>query len=554
MITSSVGGIFSELNFLTNIPVLFNYDNKDTIYNELFGEIDIKDGVVQMPDGAKKPSKNVVFKGSKISGTEAIKNYYMDNVYNDKDDLNTYLGLLKKFEADGFESMRFSAADFAYLKELGVYPINRMWTLRRFPESALVPDNLQDWGEMTKKMKESAKIFPISTVVGWIKPEANASFFNIDFHEDWTIVEKRLDETLMDMLGKEFGFKGNAIPKPGWSQGLLFEFLKSMGVSDYGLNNIPMGDPNVLQEGASRSKEGSDPSFGLKSNMTITLNTIYEQKYIGDVDPGSAMLDIIQNLTKMGTSDVKYILSSANDDSGIIKTFRQAIGDGGNSKDAWWSFITATIDAFVNAINALFTSITNLAKDLTTGIASGVANGDFTTAGNTIKNTKDTIIGSILTSTVAKWRWTLRGSLALMTGENSTPWHLTIGNPYSPFVSMGNVVVKSVKLDFNNELGFNDIPTTLKVTIEVALGRNLGAQEIFQMFNRGYERVYSDTGESISNNAIANNTTTDQQQQGILGVELGEKNPTKSTGGGVGGFGASVGINPINKNTGRKTT
>ena len=109
---------------------------------------------------------------------------------------------------------------------------------------------------------------------------------------------------------------------------------------------------------------------------------------------------------------------------------------------------------------------------------------------NNIASLGEGLIQSILASTVAKWRWALKGSLALMTGENSTPWHLTIGNPYSPFVSLGNVVVDNVELVFNNEFAFNDMPTLLKVKVTVRLGRSLGSQEIFQMFNNGYNRTY----------------------------------------------------------------
>lgn len=485
----SVGGSFyNELDFLTNIGMI-NNDNKDTIYNSLYGYKNTN-GKTDITNTAQ--TSFVVYKGTNNVGTGNIKKYYNDKVNSgNEDDLNIYLKLIRDFNKPGYESMRLKAADIAYLKDLGVYPINRMWCLRRYPEMVNPPNNLMDWD----------KTRPIATVCGWIEPGDDKNFFNISFNESWTKITERLDQVLMKIMDKEFGLKGSLISVPGWSQGLLFSFLKNMGLTNFDMNNIPQGNPNVLQEAATRVAEGSDAGFGLASTFSQTLKVTYEQKFIGDIDPGSAMLDIIQNLLTMGTSEVKYVMGGA-DQYNILGSIKKASRN--NSVDNWWSVIKNVVYAFMGAIGVLFKGLEGSLSDVAVSpkkadptksspsprAAASSVTDTFQNVLNKLAETTGDLAQTILASTVAKWRWPLMGSISVMDGSNSTPWHLTMGNPYSPTISLGNIVVKTITVKSNNEFGFNDIPTQLTAEIQLELGRNLGAQEIFQMFNNSYNRIY----------------------------------------------------------------
>lgn len=500
MAVFSKNGYSCELDFLTNIPTLNNNLNRDTIWNQLQGSIEISDKldengdyVYNLSEHQKNPTRVTVFKGNKDG---KLVNYYKDKIYTNPT-INPYLKLMKDFEVNGFESVRLEAADFAYLTKLGVYPLNRLWVLRRFKEGDAVPDNLLDW---------STPPYPISTVVGWIPPEDN-SFFGVDFNETWMTQNSRVDQVLADILEKEFGFKSSSVLSvPGWSQGLLHSFLSAMGISNFSHDEIPFGNPNVLGEAATRVTDPTNTTYGLKSNMTVSLKTGYEQKFIGDIDPGSAMLDIIRNLTRMGTSDVVYFASK---NAEIFTKLRTAAA-AGNNVDLWWDFIKTLLNKFIEAINTLFDTM----KDK---VVKAVSN----TSGTKIV---EEALTTIAASTIAKWKWPLKGGLGVMTGENTTPWHLTIGNPYSPFVSLGNVIVEKVSVDWNNEIGFNDIPTRIDVDIKVSLGRNLGGQEIFSMFNNGYTRVYDINSKTQMSLAKLYKTKTSEDNK--TGVE---ENKTVST-------------------------
>jgi hypothetical protein len=104
------------------------------------------------------------------------------------------------------------------------------------------------------------------------------------------------------------------------------------------------------------------------------------------------------------------------------------------------------------------------------------------------------LLQSILASTVSIWRFEIRGSIELMTGgkDSSTPWYLTIGNPYSPWLATNHIIVKSVTLDTSTEMGFNDQPQWLKATFSCLFSRSLGKQELMRMFNNSFRRSYND--------------------------------------------------------------
>lgn len=508
-------------------------------------------------------SKTIVtrFKSNDI-GTNGIKNYLKEHTEKSPNDENPYMRLLIDFNGQT-PSVKLTPGDLAYLTDLGVYPLNRMVILRRFEENVVVPQNLNRFKGVN---------YPISTVVGWIKEDDD---LGIGFNEDWGTTNDMIHEVLSEILQNEFGQKASMLQSvPGWSQGLIFAFLKEMGLTNYQATDLPFGDPNVLQEAAVRKGGGKSTEFGLESNFSFTLKTSYEQKFIGDVDPGTAMLDIINNLSKMGTSPIKYILEPNVKGNEIIQSLLTAISS--NDTDSWFKFIKKVVQSFISAVKSLVKDVTNALNesldeqekenpgrvtwygkhgtdelrtqetyeaqlkkykaqiarnndnikregkrvrknnrvyekiDKLNEEAKVEGNIDITPPSEEQEQISDLeggvdalegvqkllfdtlggVFDTILAATVAKYRWPLRGSVSVMTGWSSTPWHLTIGNPYSPFISLNNLVVNKVDLKFPTEMGFNDIPTKIDVTITLKQGRNMGAQEIVKMFNNNYSRNY----------------------------------------------------------------
>jgi hypothetical protein len=418
------------------------------------------------PVGVNSPTQKMQNNVS-VSKTEKIQNYVKDTIYNEDRKDNPYIDLTNYFNGEkASKSLNIKPSDLAYLRELGVYPINRMVILRRFAEGVTVPERLDE-----------LDIEPISVIAGWLKPDEN--FGKIGFNETWGHTQARIDELLTDMINTSFT-KGqkltSLIPVPNFAQGLLFGLLKDTGItggqnSNWDWNNIPIGDPNVLMEGPYR-----DPAQqNIKSEFNFTFETIYEQKFIGDIDPGDAMINIIDSLLKMGTSNMKYWL---NGKSGIVGAAKEAIDK--SDLNYWWILIEKTLSELWKVIKTTISNITEFVTSSTDKVA------DF-------KEVLIKTLNSVLNATIARYRWELKGSMAMMTGDSPTPWFLTIGNPYSPWIASNHVVVQKVDIETSNEVGFNDMPMWLKVNITVSQSRNLGRNEILRMFNNIYIRKYSKT-------------------------------------------------------------
>jgi len=474
--------MYKEMEFLfdKNSKLhLDNKDNKDDIYNKIYNKDETGE-------------RTVVYKNSSHVGTDKIKNYIKSELYkNDGTDENDYIKLLSDFNGTipSTVALKLRPADFAYLKKLGVYPINRLMILRRYPEGVYVPNNLATWKNPVE---------PISTIVTWVDVGKD-EMFTINFNEEWVTSKEMIHQLFGTIINNELGGKvGKGVKElmyaPGWSQGFLFGFLKDAELTsdDYDFQNIPAGDPNVLQEAAMRKGgEGGGPGweYTLQSGIKVEFSTEYEQKFIGDIDPGSAMLDLINNVIRMGTSDVKYIMKNSKFMSSLIQA---ANSKGQDQLNAWKNVILEFISSLSDSLNKIIS-----------GTATGFSSDDDQ---STLLTQGRKVLNSVITSTIGKYKIPLNASIGVMTGVNTAPWHLTIGNPYSPVLTAANVVVETVNVKMNNAMGFNDMPTGFKVDIGLKLGRNLGGQEIFKMFNNSYFRYYK---EKANNTPNATNGQTD---------------------------------------------
>jgi len=531
--------VHNEMSFLFNPtiqptvgdPIRVNNNNNT---GDIFGTIPTKTKARIYKDPGD--GKNVI-------------DYVNNKIYaRDRLEQDPYVTLLNYFNDSGTKgpiSMILKPADFVYLKDLGVYPINRLIILRRYRDGCIVPNNLTLFKEK-----------PIATVIGWIKvDDSNKDLFSFSFGESWVDQTDTLDKVIGKIMKEQFGVSvGDFLPVPAWSQGFLFGMLNRMGLTTYSATNVPTGDPNVLRTSKMREVE----SQSLKSDLKITFETSYEQKYIDKVDPGLAFQDILSNLARIGTSDQRFILNADNNNS--FSKFVEAVNAKAEyASSAWVAFGKQLIDEFMGAITDFFygeksefapiyDSITkenvklagsdterdkkiasldadiarfkklkdksknnkefwdrqildkeNKKNEILNPKEKPKIKQDSLQKMSGAKETFDAISGvmerganTLLAGSVYRYRWPLIGSIGLMSGLSTTPWHLTVGNPFSPILSMGNVYLENgVDLKFSNELGFQDMPKRVDVTIDLKMGRPLGRWEIERMFNNQYGRVYT---------------------------------------------------------------
>lgn len=399
---------------------------------------------------------------------------------------NPYLDLLKfSSEEKVAKSLHLKSSDFAYLRDIGVMPINRLMILRRYREGIAVPVDLNDLDSE-----------PLSVVIGWVKKDSNLLTFS--FSESWQTATTPIHEMLAKIIKDEFGPDITAIaPIPGWGLGFLFGILNDMGLTSYDQNHLPIGDPNLLKEALTRPHE----SYGLESDISFDLETVYEQKYISGIDPTVSTMEILQNLLSMGTSDTHFLGKAGSE---FVKRIQKA---NNNPTDGagWADLISYVVKSFVSHLK---TAITGVASKFTklfesqeklkpapgvsiTGSTAQDKLKQQNSLSGVVLDVGSAVVQSILASTIARYQWPLRGAISMFTGQATTPWHLTIGNPYAPLLSMNNIHVKSVNVTFGKDMGFNDIPKIMEVKIQMKQGRNLGRQEIFSFFGVAYKRHYN---------------------------------------------------------------
>jgi hypothetical protein len=477
--------MFDEMRFLINVSP--NIKNKLNSEGEIVND---KNPALSIGYSEKYNSKTDDFETNTYVINKGDTKNFLKNDVNKlySKGKNPYLELLK-FSNDPTtpKSLKLKSSDFAYLRDIGVMPINRLMILRRYPENSKVTVDLNDTNSE-----------PISVVIGWVKKDVD--LLNFTFNEIW---EKQgsgdmLHLMIDNIIHDSFGVKISEIaPIPGWGLGFLFGILNKMGLTDYNKYRLPIGDPNLLKESITRPHE----SFGLESSFNFELETIYENKYIAGIDPTVVNFEILNNLLKMGTSDVNTL---GNSDSEIIDKLKNA-GNNANDVNAWTDLIGIFVTKFNEALKDTLTEVKESLKTLIVSSEDNNTNTNNTDKSkskltisnektdiltNAFKNIRNSVIKSILASTLARYKWPLRGSIGMFTGDATTPWHLTIGNPYAPLLSMNNIYCKNVGITYGKDMGFNDIPKTINVKVSLVQGRSLGKQEIYNLFGVRYKRLY----------------------------------------------------------------
>ena len=438
-------------------------------------------------DGSKvnsdPPEKKVHKARASLYSSNVYVNYRGDNNANtyakgdpsDETDISLS-SIIAWSQGKGRGAMRLKTADLAYLRNIGVYPANRLIVLRRFGGGA--PDDLFS----------NAGMKPLATVVGFISPEDEESAFTVNFNEKW---EPSVKEGLVDVINKVIGFSNKSALLPNFEgasnleQNIAMQVGKALGITKSADN--PKGDPNMLHEAAIRATEYD----GLRSPFSIQFTTEYEIQYVHGIDPGQVYHDIIGNLVRMGTSPENFI--GTNSFGALAKSIQRSLENG-----KFTELVKEIFSIFTSAVGDLASRVIDGIRKAGTAVAKAVQSKEAASAllNSAEQKGREAVaffmneINTLIATNVRRFRWPLTGAIASLTGAHTAPWHITIGNPKAPFISVGNLIMDDVKLEVGNQFLFNDRPTKIKVTYKLSPGRNRGANGITSIFNVGKGRIY----------------------------------------------------------------
>lgn len=415
-----------------------------------------------------------------------------------------------------FDSMSLIPAHFAYLKNLGVYPNNRLMVARRFP------------GPVGNDLT-AIKSFPLATLISWV--DNDADFMNISFGEKWVDAKASFEEILGngsagDSIGKDLTLPGSdnrkgmaslgtvlvggagAVVLPGLMEGLQQKLFVALGLANDTPDNtdiiLPVGDPNLIKEGKMRETiPKGKPGSGLKCEFEIKMKVEYEQKFINGVDPTLVYFDLISNVLSFATTDARFMYTQA------FATGADNILGGLISGDV--SAIQQTISKFIDKFKEV---VDTYAKNIA-DIINNYKTGSPSTKDKITSDAISTVLKNTLGAVIGKYKVAILGVISALTGNASTPWHITIGNPQRPFFSSGDMYMDKVNMIMGPILSFNDLPANITIEFTLRPARNLGAQEIFNRFNTGKGRTYKRNPDFASSNSGksvlgADNNTTQQ--------------------------------------------
>lgn len=465
----------------------------------------------------------MIGQGKTDTGALDVKTKYVgvdrNKLHNDQIYDISLLNIIEKLS--GTEA-QLRPADFAYLKDVGVYPNNRLMIARRFSGPHL--DNI---------FSTSKGALVMATMISW-KPQGEA-FLDISFGEVWTEASGDFKDVLnslgKDFLGKSLGEKAGglagAIPLPGFTEVLQRQVLTAMGLmEDSDEVPLPSGNPNLIKEAKRRktiSYEGT--GSGLKCSVSIKMECEWEQKFLSGIDPTIVFQDILNKILVFSTS------KSSN--YGLTADFEKKVQKWTNDPA---SILKDMITYLSEALKGVVGTITEAIKGLAPGDPKGVEVAKNKSESDILKTLENAANGTILDVNgkslnfeyvlkriVSKYKIEIQGIARALTGAPSTPWHITIGNPLRPIFCAGDMYMDSeVQLTLGPTLAFNDLPSTIKASFTLQNARPWGLQEIIAKFNAGSIRVSTTIKDDMQINPGDKQNATDAsaptKQENIAGA------------------------------------
>jgi hypothetical protein len=461
--------------------------------------------------------------------------------------------ILNIIEKTANTSAQLRPSDFAYLKNLGVYPNNRLVIARRF--GGPVHDDIFIKGNP-----------PIAVMITWRVPSED--FLEMSFGEEWTEAKADFTELLNNMgqdllkmggVGGAAGAAFGSIPLPGFTEAITRNVLAGLGIYDEnaGQNLLPAGNPNLIKQAKRRKTVGySEAGSGLKCTCSVKMTVEWEQKFISGIDPTIVFMDILSTCLRFSTSP--------GADYGLSKNFgKKLISWVRNPKQMVKDFaasLSASIKKAKKEVLALITEdfekqISETPEedpDEDTEGGEGTEEEDEPTEKQRLTEEKnalekavttqlDKLIGALagsLEKTVQKYEHEVRGIVAALSGAPSTPWHVTIGNPLRPVFCSGDMYTDTATLKLGSTLAFNDLPSNITLDFTLQNARPWGLQEIIAKFNTGHLRVVNTQKDftSLNPDEVLNQNKYDyiNSSSGTSGTS-GVSTSGSSGGGGVNG-------------------
>jgi hypothetical protein len=389
--------------------------------------------------------------------------------------------LIRWSQGKGVNCYPYYHADFLYCKYYGLIPNNYLLTLRRYP--APVMDNGQVGGSRGTKERKNV-VLPVAQAITWLGEETGnklAEILGFTTVINWKILEGEVNRVEGNEVGADAAGSG-FLSKAGQFLGVLTGSANFNTISGAGQQqakydpydggpyaNRVYGGVNVISKTYARDR-------GLDFKNSITLNFHYSLESLGGINAKKAMLDHLSNLLALVTNNASF-WGGANRYFPNVPQYPFPGGAAGRS--AWFS---GNPEGFLRAMGSQMQQAMANIKDMISDIME-----------NPLEALKELASGGaklFMAHLQHGNRPAIISMKALLTGEAVGEWHLTVGNPMRPIATIGNLIVTEAKFEFGEQLGADDFPEDLKVSITLEHGKPRDKGDIESIFNNGMGRMH----------------------------------------------------------------
>jgi len=507
----------------------------------LHGNSDLN-GSIKIENPLAESDKKGTFKSGSIKKDITLSSTLPGDIKTDEDISDCTIKKLVELSNQPAENRElglatYRYADFMFCKDLGKISNNHLITLRKFPGP--IGDNIFK-GVIPKGKKDKNKSagYPdIGRMITWFGNEDNKleDICRFNYNATWKEFTAEIkqensqqqDEGLLDKIANSLSPQNNKLVGEGfssntgllgWGAGLLDIPILSgdhANNAHYDLELLSNYDQHRIYTPQNTIWDTHKYEGKLVFNQEITLTFRYTLRSYANINPKSAFLDLIGNIMavtyRRGSfwgGESKIIGPQGNN-----SVYETAYGIADNAFEKlggiWNNFVDGNfslgdLQGWLGNVSNLVGGLVQKAKDTVQGAVNPNATASQKqTTQETKKNAKKVIKKGTEMAKQYGWANALKGMFknqlgrpamyafnSLLTGEAVGPWHLTIGNPRNPIMSMGNMIMTGSEVQQSGPLGIDDFPTELKVTVQLKHGRPRDSVEIQKMYTKGTSAIY----------------------------------------------------------------
>jgi hypothetical protein len=399
----------------------------------------------------------------------------------------------------------YNYSDFAYCKHLGKIPNNYLITLRRFGAPCGDRIDIRKYSRIKELDLEVQQHMPdIGRLVTWIGTPGNemSNILKYSYGVQWEDLEADINE--VDGEGDNKGTlasifnMANSNYRKQVMQGVAGQNFAGKEYIDKMVGGGDKNDPPYSKEEWKKMSSDSTKVYGpvdvidktkkrkrgLVFEQKFSLTFDYELRSYYGVNSKAAMMDLLANILATtythGTfwgGERRFMGAVQDNIFANLPIYKLADSGGLNNP-------SAVLEAFVGSVH-------QGAKAFSNGIE-----GESTI--DKIKNLAKDIGGMMLGGMLNKLGRPHKYAIASLISDAPVGcWHLTIGNPKSPILEVGNLVCTGSEITHYGPLGLDDFPTGIKVTVNLEHGKPRDIVGIEQMYGRGDSRIYAPLGGKV---------------------------------------------------------